>query len=104
MMWQQTSAQNYCQWPDPPIDVALTAVRRALASFHPNSVPRLARRHYRRELLAWVFLPVLMGAVEGGVVAVVAKNAFAGSFLRIASRTDEENADLLKALHGMTGF
>ena len=25
-------------------------------------------------------------------------------FLRIASRTDEENADLLKALHGMKGF
>ena len=26
------------------------------------------------------------------------------SFLRIASRTDEENADLLKGLHGMAGF
>lgn len=62
-----------------PIEAVLTRVSRTLAFFHPNSVPRLARLHYRRELLAWVFLPVLMGAVEGGVVAVVAKNAFAGT-------------------------
>jgi MFS family permease len=56
-----------------------SAVGRALGSFHPASVPALARGHYRRELVAWLLLPIMMGAVEGGVVSVLAKNAFDGT-------------------------
>lgn len=41
-------------------------------------MPPLSRGLYRRELTAWIFLPVMMGAVEGGVTGVIAKNAFAG--------------------------
>jgi len=41
-------------------------------------MPALSRRHYRRELLVWSLLPIAMGAVEGGVTGVIAKNAFAG--------------------------
>lgn len=41
-------------------------------------MPRLSRGHYRRELTAWAFLPVMMGVVEGGMVGVIAKNAFEG--------------------------
>ncbi len=39
----------------------------------------LARGHYRRELAATLFLPVLLGATEGGLVSVFAKNAFEGA-------------------------
>jgi hypothetical protein len=62
-----------------PVAVALNTVSRTLGSFHPGAMPRMARLHYRRELVAWLFLPIMMGAVEGGVVSVVAKNIFAGS-------------------------
>jgi MFS family permease len=41
-------------------------------------MPRLSRGHYRRELAASAFLPVMMGVVEGGMVSVIAKNAFEG--------------------------
>ena len=58
---------------------AINSVNRALTFFHPGAVPRLARLHYRRELVAWMLLPLMMGAVEGGVVSVLAKNAFEGA-------------------------
>lgn len=61
-----------------PVTNALNSVGRAFGSFHPAAVPTLSRGHYRRELTAWLLLPVMMGVVEGGVVAVIAKNAFAG--------------------------
>ena len=63
----------------PPVVTAINSVGRAIGSFHPGAMPRLSRAHYRRELVAWLFLPVMMGAVEGGVVGVIAKNAFADS-------------------------
>ena len=37
----------------------------------------MARRSYRLELAAWSLLPVMMGAVEGGVVGTIATRAFA---------------------------
>jgi len=61
-----------------PVTIALNSVGRALGSFHPAAVPALSRGHYRRELTAWMLLPIMMGVVEGGLVAVIAKNAFAG--------------------------
>jgi hypothetical protein len=42
-------------------------------------MPRLARVHYRREAGAWLLISMMMGAVAGGVVGVIAKNAFAGA-------------------------
>jgi hypothetical protein len=62
-----------------PVEATISSVTRAIGSFHPAAMPRLARLHYRRELLAWIFLPIMMGAVEGGVTSVLAKNAFAGA-------------------------
>ena len=38
----------------------------------------MARPSYRRELLAWSLLPVMMGALEGGVVGTIATRAFVG--------------------------
>ncbi|MHC5023978.1 MAG: MFS transporter, partial [Planctomycetota bacterium] len=64
-----------------PVAAALNTLTRAIGSFHPTSMPRLARVHYQRELVAWSLLPVMTGALEGGVVAVLAKNAFAGAVL-----------------------
>ncbi len=42
-----------------------------------NNVPRLARMQFRREFLAWLLLPVMLGMVEGGVAGVLANIAFA---------------------------
>ena len=41
-------------------------------------MPPLARAHYRREVVAWLLISTMMGAVAGGVVGVIVKNAFAG--------------------------
>ena len=62
-----------------PVDFAIRTVRGAARSFHPRAMPMLTRAHYRRELAAWAFLPIMMGVVEGGVVSVIAKNAFEGA-------------------------
>jgi len=62
-----------------PVDAAINSVNRAIASFHPGAIPPLARVHYRRELVAWMLLPLMLGAIEGGVVSVLAKNAFEGA-------------------------
>ncbi|MCP3905840.1 MAG: MFS transporter [Planctomycetes bacterium] len=61
-----------------PVATAINTVNRAIGSFHPAAMPRLSRAHYRREILAWTLLPIMIGAVEGGVVSVIAKNMFAG--------------------------
>ncbi|MDP7009491.1 MAG: MFS transporter [Phycisphaerales bacterium] len=42
-------------------------------------MPTESRSHYKRELLAWAFLPMMMGAIEGGVVGVLTKRLFAGT-------------------------
>ena len=54
---------------------ALPGVR----NFHPRSVPALARPAYLRELLSWAFLPLFLGAIEGGALGVVVKKAFANA-------------------------
>jgi len=41
-----------------------------------DRVDRVTRLHYRRERPAWLLLSVLGGAIEGGVVGVIAKNAW----------------------------
>ncbi|MBC8202840.1 MAG: MFS transporter [Planctomycetes bacterium] len=41
-------------------------------------MPPDSRTHYKRELLAWAFLPMMMGAIEGGVVGVLTKRLFTG--------------------------
>ena len=42
-------------------------------------MPPMSRMHYRRELAVWSLLPIALGAVEGGVTGVIAKNAFEGA-------------------------
>lgn len=51
-------------------------VNRTIGTLHPRSVPELARRNYRRELLASMYLPFLQAVVESTIIAVVAKNVF----------------------------
>ncbi len=62
----------------PPVEAAINTVGRAFGSMPAASMPPLSRGLYRRELTAWLFLPIMMGAVEGGVTGVIAKNAFSG--------------------------
>jgi hypothetical protein len=39
----------------------------------------MLRANYARELLSWAFLPVMLGAVEGGTVSIVVKKHFAAA-------------------------
>jgi len=61
-----------------PVHTAIASVGRALNSFHPLSMPRLARGHYRRESVAWACLSLGVAAVESGVTGVIARNVFDG--------------------------
>jgi hypothetical protein len=38
----------------------------------------MLRASYGREFIAWWFLPLMLGAVEGGVISVIVKRSFAG--------------------------
>jgi len=51
---------------------------RGIGSFHPASMPQLSRAHYRREIIAWPFLAVMLSTVAGGVTGVLAKLGFEG--------------------------
>lgn len=53
-------------------------ILRAVESFHPRRVPALSRANYQRELVASVFFPIALAAVEGSVAAVLVKNAYSG--------------------------
>ena len=61
-----------------PVETAISTFSRFITSFHPLSMPRMARGHYRRELAAWACLALGAGAVEGGVTGAIAKNVFEG--------------------------
>ena len=60
------------------VQTAIDGVRRGLASYLPAAMPPMSRLHYRRELSAWLFLSVMLGAIEGGVVGVIARVGFEG--------------------------
>lgn len=61
-----------------PIQLAIDSVGRVVASFHPRRQPLMLRANYARELTAWWLLPLMLGAVEGGVTGVLAKTYFEG--------------------------
>jgi len=54
-------------------------MRHYLSWFFSARMPFVARALYGRELRAWTLFSLGLGAVEGGVVGVIAKNAFAGA-------------------------
>jgi hypothetical protein len=48
-----------------------------LWSFHPRSLHPMQRANYVRELVSWAFLPIMLGAIEGGTMSVLVKKAWA---------------------------
>lgn len=52
---------------------------RAVGLFRVDAAPMMARGHYPVERNAWALLGFTLGAVEGGVVGVVVKNAYTGA-------------------------
>lgn len=38
----------------------------------------MLRANYARELVSWMFLPLMLGAVEGGTMAIIVRKAFVG--------------------------
>ena len=55
-----------------------SAMRSALQSFMPRSMPYMSRALYARELPAWALLPVMTGVLEGGVVGVIVMKLYEG--------------------------
>jgi MFS family permease len=51
---------------------------RLLLYIHPTSVPTLAQRNYRLELIAAIFLPFLLSIADASIISVIVKNAFEG--------------------------
>ncbi len=49
-----------------------------VSSFHPRRLPPMLRATYARELVSWMFLPVMLGAIEGGTISIVVKKSFTG--------------------------
>lgn len=47
-----------------------------LWSFHPRSVPTMQRPGYTREMVSWAFLPIMLGAIEGGTLSILVKKAW----------------------------
>ena len=62
-----------------PIQRAIDLVGGFVASFHPRTLPPMLRANYARELVSWMFLPVMLGAVEGGTISIIVKKAFASA-------------------------
>jgi len=56
----------------------LRAAAWPLASFHPETVPAVSRANYRRELVYTFLFSTTLAVVEGGILGVLVKNAFAG--------------------------
>lgn len=54
----------------------IRGMRGAIASFHPRALPPMLRASYSRELLAWWFLPMMLGAIEGGAMGNIVRRAF----------------------------
>ena len=61
-----------------PLLVPVRLVGNFARSFHPAELPPQLRRTYGRELVSWAFLPLMLGAIEGGTIAIVIRKAFEG--------------------------
>lgn len=53
-------------------------VARTLGSFHPRTMPRMARANYIKEITATSMLPFLLAPVEGGIAGVLVRTGFEG--------------------------
>ncbi|MSR28986.1 MAG: MFS transporter [Phycisphaerales bacterium] len=58
-----------------PFFLALNAF---VADFHPKSLPPMLRANYAREFFSWLLLPLMLGALEGGTMAIIVKKMFQG--------------------------
>ncbi|MDA1008334.1 MAG: MFS transporter [Planctomycetota bacterium] len=54
-------------------------VEQFISSFSPSALPIDLQRNYARELLSWLFLPFMLGAMEGGALGVVVNKVFSGT-------------------------
>ena len=62
-----------------PLLIPVRVVGNFARSFHPAELPPQLRRTYSRELVSWAFLPLMLGAIEGGTIGIVIKRRSTGS-------------------------
>ncbi len=60
----------------PFTDYFIRALNEFVVGFHPRSLPPMLRANYARELFSWLLLPLMLGAVEGGTMAIIVKKMF----------------------------
>ncbi|MSQ89919.1 MAG: MFS transporter [Phycisphaerales bacterium] len=63
----------------PIADYFFSALNNFVAGFHPRSLPPMLRANYARELFSWLLLPLMLGAIEGGTMAIIVKKMFEGA-------------------------
>lgn len=56
----------------------LARMRAFVADFHPRALPPMLRANYAHELYSGMLLPLMLGALEGGTMAIVVKKMFTG--------------------------
>ncbi|MAC20855.1 MAG: hypothetical protein CMJ23_14475 [Phycisphaerae bacterium] len=61
-----------------PATIPFKLLATFVSSFHPRALPPMLRRNYARELMAWAFLPVMLGGIQGGTMGVVLRKTFEG--------------------------
>jgi MFS family permease len=61
-----------------PVRTVTQAASLAARSFHPISVPASSRRNYARELKYSFLFPATLTIVEGGIIAIITRQAFDG--------------------------
>jgi MFS family permease len=49
-----------------------------VGEFHPRALPTMLRANYARELYSGMLMPLMLGALEGGTMAIVVKKMFTG--------------------------
>ncbi len=54
----------------------IAALNSFVREFHPLSLPPMLRANYARELFSWLLLPLMLGAIEGGTMAIIVKKMF----------------------------
>ncbi len=62
-----------------PFDAGVAAVSRVLPIVRPRELPWMSRRAFTLEITATIFLMLAMATIEGGVIAVFAKQSFTDS-------------------------
>ena len=53
-------------------------IRNSIEGFHPKNIPLMSRLSYRRELISWAFMPLMLSGLQAGTISIFLKKTYAG--------------------------